>query len=84
MLQQALEKQYASDATGTHNEVVLDSRSIESGLPGSVLAFFWVGGRRDETAALRDAFCAQFGLAAADVPLLRYDFGAVPAQAFSL
>ena len=64
-----------------HNEVVIDTRSIEAGLPGVILAFFHLGDL-DYVRGVRAAFLHAYGLAADRAPLLRLDLGA--AQPFSL
>ena len=90
MLKQALERQQAEQrgATDRYNELVVDSRSIEVGLPHSIDAFFYVAGADQavvqETARIRADFCREFGLRHARVPLVRYDGSPGAPHAFTL
>jgi hypothetical protein len=69
----------------SHNEVIVDTRSVEQALPASILAFFYEVGAADHGAAarlVRSHFLSTYGLEADAAPLLRMDLGAAPGRAF--
>jgi len=56
-----------------HNEIVLDTRSIEAHLPDVILGFFYL--EDDSTARrARREFMRHFGLPVEQVPLVHIDF----------
>lgn len=62
-----------------HNEIVLDTRSIERNLPRIILGFFY---RDDdgEARAARDAFIRMYKLSPKAVPLVHLDLSAPRAE----
>ena len=61
-LKKALEAQLIKK-TGHHNEVVIDTRSVEAHLPHVVTAFFYRAGQSaSRTRQVRQAFLQEFGL----------------------
>lgn len=67
-----------------YNEVIVSSGNHNAQLPHAIEAFFYIRGQRDaptdlgygnviRTAEAHRAFLAEYGLRAADVPLLEFD-----------
>ena len=78
MLADAMRAQLQRDggASNSHNEIVIDTRSIEAHLPEIVLAFFFESSR-ERAASARDAFNTAYGLRGeAAVPLVRVQLNA--------
>ena len=67
-----------------HNELIIDTRTIEQYLPHVVMGFFFFRDEVEQAAAARRAFLRDYGLHSADAPLVRVDFGAGPGEVFSL
>lgn len=76
MLREAMEAQLARGRpSGSHNEIVIDTRSIVANLPGAILGFFY---EVSSSAAveMRQAFLATYGLSADQVPLVQVNLNA--------
>ena len=67
-----------------HNELIIDTRTIEQYLPRVVLGFFYFRDEDDEAAGARRRFLRAYDLHSTDAPLIRVDFGAGPGEVFSL
>ena len=76
MLEAAMRAQLArGDPSGTHNELVIDTRSIEAHTPEAVLAFFYLD-EPERADAARDAFLREYSLPNWVVPLVQVNLGA--------
>jgi hypothetical protein len=63
-----------SNPSRTHNEIVIDTRSTEAGLPEVVLAFFHLGNKHTASVE-RMAFLRTYELDPSVVPLVRLSLG---------
>ena len=79
---QALEAQIATGVQ-RHNEVMLDTRSVEACLPWCVLGFFYIGSSvgdysplGGDLSSVRRAFREQYDLSGERAPLIRLDLSA--------
>ena len=59
-----------------HNEVVVDTRSVEQHLPWSILGFFFLGQNPGRAGEEHGRFLTRFGLNASQVPLVRINLEA--------
>ena len=76
MLRDAMESQLARGRpSGTHNEIVIDTRSIVANLPGAILGFFFESSS-GTAVEMRRAFLTAYGLSADQVPLVQVNLNA--------
>ena len=54
----------------SHNEIIVDLRSVAPGLPHSIEAVFYIADRA-QAQGVHQKFMRQFGLSAEEFPLLR-------------
>ena len=63
--------------SGRHNEIVIDTRSIDANLPSVILGFFCLVHKDcSSPRQMRTGFIAAYGLSGSDVPLLEINLRA--------
>ena len=76
-LMEALQAQQRRGKNHEHNELVIDTSSVTSGLPGTILAFFHMGDEHD-VRQVQQSFVRYYGLQDHECPLLALDLHGDP------